>query len=330
MSSKKDLAFVGNATDLEYTFPNQDYLSAWDSFEAFTRHIEVMKPGAAWHDSAWSQGSDFYGCKDMPTALDMARGGWKEGVEKVERMRNRIMTLFPISKKAVRYGVVGSVPSVPRAVAGNPLNMKILENNSSTKRKTITLISVMGANWSASTDTLSNRGAVVAAVVDHIEATGFSCEIITTAKSFGSWSGTAGYEATTAIRVKEPNHPVDISRLAFSLGHASMFRRLVFADWGMHRKNSKGLGSGLGHLKKDQEVNEAHAEKQIYTLPSPEANHGMFGEEERAVTEGLKFIIYELRRQGCPAFPRWDVDVDGPRDEPFKLTDDDYDEEDDL
>jgi hypothetical protein len=164
------------------------------------------------------------------------------------------------------------------------------------RKPIVTLLSDMTANGNINAATITNRAAVVAAVVDAIEAAGFACEVITFEQSTRN-----DLAQIVACTVKESSAPADIGRLAFALGHASFFRRLAWAAFTIERCTAD-LGSGLGSAAT---INEKTAnERGAYVLPSAGANEHAFKTEDNAATHGLAFLIASLRKQDCPAFPR--------------------------
>jgi hypothetical protein len=300
----KQTKTVGNAQHLESLFPSPEegvktFSSFWSSPEKFADQVEKMDRSKAWSDSAWDTDSgDWYGTKSLQEAIDLVHKGWKEGVDKVERLRGAIVAQTPMQLKPAKFGIVGSVPSVPRAVSGNPLNMKTVDPKKSSKRPIITLISDMSANCSHSSAEFVNRAAVVAALIDQIEAAGYSCEVIATA-----YGQCGNFRIKSHVVVKDSNQPVDVARLAFGIGHPGMFRRLIFAEWG-HDHFNEDLGYGLGYNHRiviGSEEQIKLAEKHMYVLPSINSNR-FFATEESAETKGLTFILQSLRAQKFPCF----------------------------
>lgn len=297
----------GNAKELTEFIPvlhgKKGYHSTWSTPEAFTNHIKHLERSKAWTDAGWEHGSDWSGTKDMESAIKLAEDGWKEGIEQVERVRNRTAYKHPVQNRTVRYDLAGTVPNVPRAIAGNVFNMKAPEATKSRRRPVITLVSNMAANCGVSAETISNRSAVVAAIIDQIETAGFACEVIATATTKGSsWGGEKNFASAVSVVVKKSDQYADVKRLAFSLGHTAMFRRMVFADWGTDEANKGGLGRSLGsnlEIVPDEDMNF----KNIYSLPSPERMEKLFRTEEVASTDGFDFLIKSLKAQKCPAFP---------------------------
>jgi len=297
--------FVGNAEHLIHLFPplssekyEKYFHSTWNSPESFSEHVKELDGKNAWHDSAWSKDDDdFYGTKTLSEAIDLALKGWPEGADKAQKVMDQIIALNPIQLKQVKYGIVGAVPNVPKAVSGNPLNMKIPDLTKASKRPIITLLSDIGAHCGVGSNEFLNRAAVVAALVDRIEAAGYCCDIIGFGVSKSGFWGSDNLVSQVSVLAKNSNQPVDLGRLAYCLGHTAMFRRLMFAEWGGDKFN-KGLTHSLGsHFEHKKELLK---EKKIYVLDN--AENGLFSSEKQAISKGLPFFINSLKEQGLDIF----------------------------
>jgi len=287
---------IGNAAELNDLVPDLKWHSTWDTPEAFARHIASLDKEKAWSDSGWDGDETFTGTKNMEEALKLAEGGWQEGAEHVLKLQGNILAANPQLPKTVKYSMAGSIPNVPRAIAGNPINMKALDLSLSRRRPVLTIMTAMHANWTISKDAITNRAAVVAAIIDMIEAAGYACEVIAFAPSIGHGENEV---VSTSVIIKASTQPLDVARLAYGVGHSSMFRRLIFADWGSDPMLKKILGRGLGmcHFDVSKLQNTG-----IYVLPSVEDNRELFKDAKTSATKGLAFLIGKLRDQGCPAF----------------------------
>lgn len=286
------------------------YTSSWSNPEKFARRFQEYNSSDCWYDNdVWQECNEhFNGVKDINEAIDLAFNGWKEGGEIIEKTRGYIQALNPLHNRLVKYGIAGAVPSVPRAVAGNILNMRLPDPQKSQKRRTITLVYNMCESCGNEAKAITNKAAVTAALIDEIEAKGFACEVIAVAATH-NWK----IRCVTSVCVKESHLPVDINRLAFSLGHAAMFRVLFFADWEVD-DFCESLGWGLGTVSSTRPTKEQNFEN-IYTITSGYMNWnkiriGDFEKMDDAVTKGLNSIVSELQRQGCPAFPKKDHEDD--------------------
>lgn len=303
-------------------YKDKTYYSSWSSPEAFARHIQDMDGDKSWyasHGSVWKEANEsFSGVSSIAEALDLCRNGWKEGGETIEKTRGYIRALNPLVNKPIKYAIAGSTPNVPRAIAGNILNMKAPDKDKSSRRKVITIKYNMCESGWTNKDNIVNKAAVMAALIDEIESKGFSCEVIATA-----FTGPGSMDALTSVCVKPSHHAVDINRLAFSLGHSAMFRVLFFADWEGDNYCSS-LGWGLGHARSTQPTKDEN-ERDIYTIQS---NVGMtkFENIETSATKGLNSLVKELQLQGCPAFPKMTEDQIRKDHEDDLVEEDDEDE----
>jgi len=317
---------IGDAPDLTRTMHpdprgmiSKDYdihkmiVASWSSLEVFAKQFKGDH-GAGWWASnnvrnRWNP--DWNGAESFDAALDLAIHGWREGGETIERTRGYIRALNPLSPRMIKYGIAGSTPNVPRAIAGNILNMRVPEPGKSRKRQIITIVYNLCENGGVSAECITNKAAVTAALIDEIEAKGFACEVVA-AVATNAWGGSKGYiKAYEFVRIKESHHPMDINRIAFGLGHAAMFRGLFFAD--MQRNHEfKEIGEGLGSATSTFPTKEL-TEEQTYTITSagkPGISASLFKDVDTAVTKGLNAIVSELQRQGCPAFPKKDHEDD--------------------
>jgi len=295
--------------------------TSFSSPEKMAAHLGAINSDECWNSSnVWkSVDKDFAGVNSIHEAIDLAHHGWKEGGETIERTRGYIQALNPLSARLIKYGIAGTTPNVPRAIAGNLLNMRQPDLTRSQKRKTITIVYNMCEAWYAQADAVSNKAAVVAALIDEIEGKGFACEVISCANT-----GYAGsIRAITSVCVKESHQPVDINRLAFGLGHAAMFRCFMFGTW-QSDDFVERLGGGLGTVSTTLPTKEQN-EQNIYTITSGHYNNRikieLFNTMESAAKEGLNKIVSELQKQGCPAFEKKDHE-DGLDEEPVEQEED--------
>lgn len=297
-------------------------VASWSSLEVFAKQFRNDNGSKWWarHNVRNSWNPKWNGCDSFDEALDLAVQGWKEGGETIERTRGYIRALNPISPKMTKYGIAGTTPNVPRAIAGNPLNMRVPEKGRSRKKQVITIVYNLCENGGVSAEAITNKAAVVAALIDEIEAKGFAIEVVASVATIGyNWKSRGDSSRIVAyefVRIKESHHPIDINRLAFGLGHAAMFRGLFFAD--MQRNDEfKEIGEGLGSAT-SMEAGETNNSEQTYTISSAgkPIKADLFEDVDTAVTKGLNAIIRELRKQGCPAFPVWKDHEDGLDKEP--------------
>lgn len=303
LEKTQDRMIIGDAVENRHTFPSigtkYSFESYWSSPEAIGRVIAKMNPVDAWSDSGWQE-AGFYGPDSMARVIEMAQQGWKEGAEIIERIQRKILIKYPLKRQPIKFGISGSVPSVPRAVSGDPKSMRADDMGRAKRRKTLTLLSNFGANCGHEPHEFLFRAAVVAAIIDHIENRGYSCDVIGFCQVSEPWTSDpeAGHRFRTTIQVKRSEHPVDINRLAFGAGHVGVFRRFAFAEIGYYLINRK-LGKCFGSTMKDIATKEELADKQVFMVPSLERTK-IFRTEESAVSEGFDHIVDSLKEQGLP------------------------------
>lgn len=256
----------------------------------------------AWEDTYSSTEADkvgFTGTDSLQHAFKLCRDGWQDGSERVARLRDKINAQNPIGPRLVKYDVAGAYPIVARHLAGNPLSMRRFDSARLRRKPVLTLINHMGGRFSVPAECFINKCAVVAAIVDAIESAGYSCHVIGISQS-ATEATYSDYLCGVAITIKQPGEQVDISRMAFALGHVGMFRRIVFGTRSTLQAN-RPLGPGLGSTI---DFVPGTLPEATYALPSMNTNHKLFTTEDKAGTEGLAKLISELAAQGCPAFPQ--------------------------
>jgi hypothetical protein len=299
----------GNAPELARLFltthkPTETF-GCFTSPESMTSEIENHK-GGFWHESFRKDSDSWSGTKTWAEAIDLCRNGWRDGIEKIAKLREKITAANPIAPRLVRWDVAGAFPSVPRALAGNPLNMRRIDSAQSRRRPILNLITDIAASSSVSADHITRRAACTAAIVDAAEAAGFQCAVITYHRA-DSHCGKLG--AAIVTTVKEPGQPVDLARLAYGLGHAGMLRRHGFAAWGMQPacaplESVLGRPSALTADLIDQDSG-------TYIIPgfgrgqTPQVAH--FATDDATATKGMAWLVQSLASQGCPAFPQMEA-----------------------
>ena len=296
--ARMNTPIMGDAPDLAALLgTDTTHLRAFSSPEKLAEHVSAM--GKGWHDSTWDVCAErrrFTQSESMAHAISMARNGWQAGAEQAARLRDKINASNPRGPRVVKFDVAGARAHVPRALAGNPAHMIRNDVTQLKRRPLVALVSDMCVSYDVPAECLINRAATIAAVVDSIEAAGFSCRVVSAAVSQSN-----SVTAAVACTVKDNAAPVDIARIAYGLGHPAMFRRLCFAAWSDHTR-TKPLGGGLGYIQSIKPPRDG----ETYLLPSAENCCDAFRTETMAAEHGLKFMVDTLRRQGCPAFPATD------------------------
>lgn len=296
----KKLKVIGNAPHMQefvtrMSEPTQLW-SFWSDAETLAAHV-LANAEKAWKDGPTTiNNDDFYGTQTLSDAVQLAKTGWPEGATRAAYLRDRIVANSPMARSLTRYGMAGARPSVPRYLAGNPAHMVQYEPAKSRARPVITLINDLSTQAIVEAKALFNRACVVAAIIDVIEAAGFSCGVVS---KYETVTPRAAYHFHSVV-VKEPDQPADIGRLAFS-GHPAMLRRLLFGA-ATTDKHIQSIGHGLGT---PGSVPRHDLPANCYLLePVTMNNNTLFDHEDAASTVGLEYLLNSLRKQHCPAIPQ--------------------------
>jgi len=167
------------------------------------------------------------GSETFPEAMTLARHGWTEGRAYMQKSVNAIATATahnPLQWFA--YDVAGFFPHVPRAIAGEPLNMVHLEPQENTVKPIVSLAYQNNSGSHYKAEELLNFGAAFVSICDALEQAGYRTDI--TAFSYVS---TSRGNVFASVNVKRPEEPFDIDRMAFTLAHPSMLRRVWFGSY---------------------------------------------------------------------------------------------------
>ena len=191
-----------------------------DSLHEATRFLEetprkwLARFSQSSHDREWFGGS-------YENALKLARDGWPEGVASLAAA---VRILPPQDKaRSWSYDVAGDQPDVARYLGGELKHMR--RRGHERKKKPVVCLAIQ-ANASAgvSAAAMVQYGSVMVGLIDALEAAGRRVELY----SVGA-STLNGRTLVTGWKVKAADDVLDLSAVAFSIGHPSAFRRLHFA-----------------------------------------------------------------------------------------------------
>ncbi|BBF92661.1 DUF7192 family protein [Blastochloris tepida] len=297
---------AGNApsiADMLDVHPNTT-ASLWASplalFDEMASRKARKAPGQWETTTCFGASVKFTGTESFEQAHALCRDGWKDGVDRVASIRDRINATRAHAQRLARWDVAGAAPSVPRAVAGNPLSMRRMDDAQARRRPVLTLICNCATPAFVNQSYLIRYAATVAAIVDAIEEAGFSLTVLA-----GGAGVTDARRVLTVTTAKEAGQPVDVARLAFALGHPSMYRRGVFASWGTEPGfRFVGVGFGIPEAMPTQTAQPGtfilngihnHRTENGFTVDELET-------DDAAATLALPRAISHLARQGCPAF----------------------------
>lgn len=167
---------------------------------------------------------DWTGVASWTQATELAETGWSAGLEQIYDAGQQMAPSAPATLNGleIRHDVQGLEPDVCRYLQGDPESM--LDYNISQAPDIISLI--VPINYMAGTTPreLANRGAAIAALVDHLEQTNRRVEIHAAMLNRG---GSATLTSWSWI-LKRAQDPLCLEELAFWFMHRAALRCIGF------------------------------------------------------------------------------------------------------
>ena len=192
----------------------------------------------------------WYGTKDWPEAMKFAKFGWEEGLvdmsADMEAMTPYVVAA--LGQLSEDMAPAGYLPNVPAFCAGSPACMHTQGDQFVARTPVLRLLVNFSANAGVDGDSWRLRGAALCSMVDYFEQIGIRCEIeIVSVSTHYNDHNNSRNMVEIRIPVKRAEEPVELSRLAFMLGNASVCRRFDFRICEMSTKAK--LGGGYGSAK---------------------------------------------------------------------------------
>jgi hypothetical protein len=275
------------------------YFESWGDFVNFSAtrkpascigsHIPASRKTG---DDGYMDRAKWTGTRDFAEAQKLAIEGWPEGASQVkalaEALLNKVTTL--IERQQIQYDVTGNDFDISLVNEGIPecwYRFETDEVQSGAGTKIIRFTFNCCASAGVSAEVLIARGSAAAALVEALEYAGFRVEI-TLYDSVGYNNRKS--QLCSKIPVKEANQPLDRDRLAFTLAHPSVLRRLCFGAWEGHEEFMQHeFRSGYGNV-----IDITKEEQGDVHISSAHLNSVQWSNPESAV----EWILEELKRQG--------------------------------
>lgn len=162
-------------------------------------------------------------CAGYDGAVNMARTGWVEGAQRTQKALKAFAPLTPTPQ--LKNDIVGYRPNIPRYLAGVPNHMvRRVKRGDTGQGRVLTLAVSVVANSFTSAHCMSNFGVAVAQYINQLERSGIRVHLIGTfAVERNSW------RLAVTWTIKHAGQPLDLSALAFAIGHPAMLRRIGLA-----------------------------------------------------------------------------------------------------
>lgn len=175
-------------------------------------------------DSEWAGGS-------WTEALDLARYGWREGAKDIRKAFADLPSPSLSAGNAWRHDYYGERIDMARFSYGDDACFRTRSGADRGRAKLVRILVPMAFPCSTGEDAVVNRGAAIISVVDALEMTRRTVELVCcySSTSNGSRKPDQGFHMNHAVVVKQAGQPFDIERMAFFLSHRASLRRIGFA-----------------------------------------------------------------------------------------------------
>jgi hypothetical protein len=174
---------------------------------------------SGWAGASWSE------------ALELARYGWRDGAKHIRRAFADLPSPTLSAGNAWRHDYYGERIDMARFSYGDDACFRTRNGADRGRAKLVRLLVPMAYPCSTSEKSVVNRGAAIISVVDALEMTRRTVEVVCcySSTSSGSRKPTQGFHMNHAVVVKQAGQPFDIDRMSFFLSHNASLRRFGFA-----------------------------------------------------------------------------------------------------
>lgn len=267
---------------------------------------------ANWHDpslaskatraSQRENDKKFTGTDTFEEAVELAKHGWKEGLEKFKQLSKPIVkTQYKDMKThTVDFDFSGAYPDVQRFLAGEPECM-VRFSSDNKKFRQLRIMMAFNQTQNISKEYVFKRGAAVLNLIDILEKNNIRCEVILSSYS------TASDSFMINILAKRAEERLNLESLNFAMCHAAMYRRFGFSikeKRPMEQRQRHGSLNGYGYgssenLKYDFFGKFSHVYKEFSEKANIDTN---FSKENCIILSATtpeslrKNIIEEIRR----------------------------------
>jgi len=262
---------------------------SWTEFVQFADSRKLAKGSR--NSSRMTDKPLWYGTKTFEDILPLANSGWPEGTEKVKELSAKLMDKVTslVEHQSLQYDVTGNDFDIPMVLQGIPEHWFTMQSRieQGQGNRVIHIVYNATASSGISAETITAKGAAVAALIESLEYAGIrvALNIIWRVRGYGSNT----YTSNMSVPVKYAEQPLDIDRLAFALAHPGTLRRLMFAVCESSEYFVKECNSGYGSIQ-EPPVSE---QGDLYIAAS------MYGEPQwTSEANTVAWILAELKKQG--------------------------------
>lgn len=209
---------------------------------------------------------DFTKTKSFDEAIDLLHSGWTDKAKELTKKLKAVeRDMTPIMKQQRCISVAGYQPIVPLFLAGQPANM-VGTRMQPVKQKVVTLVKSVSYSGNVEPEEWTEQGLKALAVVKKLESNGFRVNVDIVRGGYDPDTKSNGI--VCRVRVKNANERLNVSKLAFTMCHPSMQRRLMFRFTEVYDRVSSGYCSTYGMTFTTSDWKKVLDKKREYLLPS--------------------------------------------------------------
>lgn len=220
-----------------------EYLEKTPYNETFKRGEKTSKTGT----KHWTNTSSY------EEAADLMRNGWTIGAQELTAKlkladTHEVQTVYRNIMDVCGYQAI-----VPLYLNGVPTNM-VNKKTMPVKQRVITINKAVSCSGSVSSETLQKESVKCFQIIKKIEASGIRVNL--------NLMISTGH-VCIKIRLKSSGEKLNVSKLAFPLVHASMFRRMYFKFVEVYPTIPKNYRVGYGRVPLESEFKAMCAKGEI-------------------------------------------------------------------
>ena len=215
------------------------------------------------HYGSRSGDADFYGTQTWAEAIELARKGWKAGVEQAYTLADKLSArlVASLSRPEIVYDVQGDMFDLGRVMEDTPEAWMVWDTSQegeqdASQTAPVTVIVNNGARSEATAEALIRKGAAVVATVIVLEAAGRTVQV-----KVGTRCAEGLEHLTLAKRWYEP---LQADGLAFLVMHPAAHRRINFAIRRAQGLESSGSSVPLKQAQGDIYIGHASENARIW------------------------------------------------------------------
>lgn len=210
---------------------------------------------------------EFTGTKYFDEAIGLLDSGWTDKAKELTTKLKAVeRDMAPVLKQQRVVDVAGYQPIVPLFLVGAPAAMQSTKLKP-VKQKVVTVVKSISYNSNVETSTWTEQGLKALAIVKKLEANGYRVNVDIVRGGYGSTFSDC-HGIACRVRVKHASERLNVSKLAFTMCHPSMQRRLMFRFTETYDKVTSDFTASYGRTFEKSDWEKIIDKKREVLLPS--------------------------------------------------------------